>query len=171
MKGETMKRKTCLRSAARKIGMDAGNLSKLAEKWGVSIADEAALMALGREHQRPDHTDNDGDEDGLVPFSIVKREIHKLCEGYERRYRKHHKEGAKLMRKLAMESLAFADGILAIGAALESVLESSWHGPDGLFLPAEKVAAIQDCFPKDHKAALAKLRERHDGPPLRVFGL
>jgi hypothetical protein len=150
-----MKHKTFLRAAAREINMDASQLQKLAAKENVPVTDKAALIALGREHQKPDR------EGPVVSMAIVEREIKKLCAKYNRQYTKDVREGSRIIRSLLNEGNDLREVVLALADALEPVLKSPWHGPDGIQLTPAQVAAIQDVVGPDDGTGLAALRQRY----------
>ncbi|HEX3716934.1 MAG TPA: hypothetical protein VH595_03120 [Verrucomicrobiae bacterium] len=68
-----MKDKTFLTVAAKAIGMDKGNLSRLASDYNVPLTDKRALIALGREHQRDPAPDTDCED--MVSLAIVKKQL------------------------------------------------------------------------------------------------
>jgi hypothetical protein len=158
-----MRSKTYLRSAARTIGMDAGNLSRLARNYGVQIDDEAALIQLGRSHQREPSSDGDC----VVPVKIAIEQIDRLYEAHNRQFqesnrifKQFHEEGAKIVKDLIQESSRFREFILQTGDALAPVFEAPWHGKDGILLTAEQSAAIQDSFGDGWAETLEGLREQ-----------
>lgn len=157
--------KTFLRSAARSIGMDPGNLSRLARNYGVPIDDEDALIRLGRCHQRAPSPVSDC----VVPVDIAIDQIHRLCEDHIRRFQdrdgkfKHLQEvGAMLLTESIQECNRLREFILQAGGSLEPILKGPWHGKDGLHLTAEQSAAIQDAFGDGWAEGLDALRQRQN---------
>jgi hypothetical protein len=160
-----MKCKTYLRSAARTIGMDAGNLSRLARNYGVQIDDEAALIRLGRSHQREPSPVGEC----VVPVDIAIEQLDRMYEDHNRqfqernlKFKKFQEDGAKIVKDFIRESNGLRQFVLQTGVALEPVLKASWHGKDGLNLTAEQVAAIQDCFGDGWAEGLEALRQRQN---------
>jgi hypothetical protein len=160
-----MKSKTYLRSAARTIGMDPGNLSRLARNYGVQIDDEEALIRLGRSHQREPARDSDG----VVPANIAIELLDRQYEDHNRqfqdrnlKFKEFQDEGKKLLRGSIEESNRLRQFILHAGAALEPVLNAPWHGKDGIDLTAEQTAAIQDCFGDGSAGGFEALRQRQN---------
>jgi hypothetical protein len=145
--------------------MDAGNLSRLARDYGVQIDDEAALIRLGRSHQRePSH-----DGDCVVPANIAIELLHRQYEDHNRQYqernrkfKKFQEDGAKILKDFIRESNSLRQFVLQTGAALEPVLKAPWHGKDGINLTAEQTAAIQDCFGDAWAEGLEALRQRQN---------
>ena len=95
-----MSSKTFLRCAARKIGMDPGNLSRLAQNYGVPVDDEDALIALGRRHQRQPAPEGDY----VVPVNIALEVIHRQYQDHDlqfqqrnRKFKEFQDEGRELL--------------------------------------------------------------------------
>ena len=151
-----MKSKTYLRAAARQTGMDAGNLSKLAEKWGVPLDDKTTLVALAYEHQRePMQPDSDA--------AALRAGIDRIFKRIHRQAAKHHEEGAQIIKDLLKENDMQLALILDMGNALQPALQAPWHGMDGLQLTAEQLSTIQNLFgdsQADAVKALEGLRQR-----------
>lgn len=162
---EVMRSKTFLRSAARTIGMDPGNLSRLARNYGVPVDDEAALTALGRIHQREPAPDSHS----VVPASLAIQLLDRLFKDDNRQFHERslkfkecQDEGKKLLRDSIQECNRLREFILQTNAALEPVLKAPWHGNEGINLTAEQSASIQDCFGDDWAEGLEALRQRQN---------
>jgi hypothetical protein len=145
--------------------MDAGNLSRLARNYDVPIDDEAALIALGRSHQRQPAPDNDY----VVPVDIAIEQLDRQYEDHNRQFQERNRkfkefqeDGAKIVRDLIQESSRLRQFLLQTGAALEPVLKAPWHGMDGMNLTAEQTAAIQDCFGDGWAEGLEALHQRQN---------
>jgi hypothetical protein len=145
-----MRRKTFLLSAARKIGMDPGNLSRLAEKWGVSIEDEAALTDLGREHQREPAPDSED----VVPVSIAMAEIDLLHD----KLRRSRRASILVVQDLLRDMTIFQQQCSDLLEALGPIWKAPWHGSDGLVLTSAQIAAIQDLCGADCADIIGGLR-------------
>jgi predicted transcriptional regulator with HTH domain len=157
--------KTYLRSVARTIGMDPGNLSRLARKYRVPVDDEAALVSLGRVHQRRPVPEGEY----VVDVNIVLEQFQRLYESQNlqfhqrnRKFKQSHEEGVKLLTDSIQECNQLRQFVLQTGAALEPVLRAPWHGKDGINLPAEQAAAIQDCFGDGWAEGFEALRRRQN---------
>jgi hypothetical protein len=143
--------------------MDAGNLSRLARNYGVQIDDEAALIRLGRSHQR----EPSSDRDCVIPLDIAIELLDLQYEDDNRqfqerglKFKEFQDEGAKLLRGSIEESNRLRQFILQANTAVEPILRAPWHDKDGIKLTAEQTAAIQDCFGSDWAEGLEALRQR-----------
>jgi hypothetical protein len=160
-----MRSKTFVRSAARQIGMDPGNLSRLARNYGVPIDDEDALIALGRSHQREPARDSDAVVPANIAIELLDRQYedhNRQFQDRNRRFKKFQEDGAKIVKDLIQESSRLREFILQTGDALEPVLKGPWHGKDGINLTAEQSAAIQDCFGDGWTEGLEALSQRQN---------
>ena len=145
-----MRARTFLRSAAGRIGMDPGNLSKLARKYGVPIDDEAALIRLGTGHQRDSASRG---RDGLAERPCpVFAEFHS-------RVVKERKAVLELVAQLLRHKTLFRGFGMALADALQPIWKVPWNGSDALILTPAQVATIRAMFDGDMDGATERFRK------------
>lgn len=147
-----IKNKTYLREVARLTGMDAGNLSKLAQAEGVDIGDKAALTTLALERRREDLDSSEVEE---IPLKVALDQLTKL----HRKWDKKHNMCLGAMEDLFTDIIMFREFAIVISKALAPVWAAT-DVKDGLFLTSAQAVAIRKICDKEMPEAIERLKKQ-----------